>query len=250
MKRLKTILAKKSGRRGGKITVRHQGGREKRFLREIDFKRNKVGIWAKVEGIEYDPNRNADIARVLYEDGERAYILAPVGLAVGTKVMSGEAAPLEVGNTLPLKSIPVGTQVHNIELRLGKGGQLVKSAGSAAVIFGREENYTLIKLPSGEIRRFHPEAMATIGQIGNVEAKNRVYRKAGTKRHMGIRPTVRGVAMHPNAHPHGGGEGRSGVGMKGPKTVYGRRHQGKTRTRGKYSDHFIVQKRGGKGILG
>lgn len=250
MKNLKLILKKKSGRRGGQVTVRHQGGREKRFLRMIDFRRDNVGVWGVVEAIEYDPNRNANIAKVLYEDGERRYILSPVGLVVGAKVISGEGSPLEVGNTLPIKSIPVGTQIHNIELRLGKGGQIVKSAGSVAVVFGREEHYVLVKLPSGEIRRFHPEMVATIGQIGNIEAKNRVYRKAGTKRHMGIRPSVRGVAMHPNAHPHGGGEGRSGVGMKGPKTFYGRRHQGKTRVRGKYSDKFIVQKRGGKGILG
>ena len=250
MKRLKSILTKKGGRRKGKITVRHQGGREKRFLREIDFKRDKHDIWGIVEAVEYDPNRNSDIALVLYEDGERRYILAPVGLAVGKKVISSEVAPLEPGNALPLKAIPVGTQVHNIEIRLGKGGQIVKSAGSAATIFGNEDNFVLIKLPSGEIRRFLPEVSATIGQVGNVEAKNRVYRKAGTKRHMGIRPTVRGVAMNPSSHPHGGGEGRSGIGMKHPKTVYGRSAVGKTRNKRKYSNRFIVQRRGGKGILG
>ncbi len=250
MKRLKTILAKNSGRSRGQITVRHQGGREKRFLRDIDFKRDKRQIWGKVESIEYDPNRNCQIALVIYEDGERRYILSPVGLKVGSRIISSEVAPLEPGNSLPIKAIPVGTQVHNLEITLGKGGQMVKSAGSAAVIFGREEVYTLVKLPSGEIRRFNPEAYATIGQVGNVEAKNRVYRKAGTRRHMGIRPSVRGVAMHPNSHPHGGGEGRSGIGLKYPKTFYGRKAVGKTRTKGKYSDRFIVQKRGGKGILG
>ena len=250
MKRLKSILNKKAGRRLGSVTVRHQGGREKRFLRDIDFKRNKRDIWGKVEAIEYDPNRNADIALILYEDGERRYILSPVGLIEGAKVISSEVAPLEVGNTLTLKSIPVGTQVHNLEINLGKGGQLVKSAGSAAVIFGSEETFVLVKLPSGEIRRFNPEALATIGQVGNVEAKNRVYRKAGTKRHMGIRPTVRGVAMHPNAHPHGGGEGRSGIGMKSPKTFYGRKAVGKTRNKKKYSNRFIVEgrKRGKAGL--
>lgn len=250
MKNLKSILSKKAGRRRGKVTVRHQGGREKRFLRDVDFKRDKKDIWGKVEVIEYDPNRNADIAVVLYEDGERRYILSPIGLKEGSKIIASEVAPLEVGNTLPLKSIPVGTQIHNIEIRLGKGGQLVKSAGSAAVVFGNEEKFILIKLPSGEIRRFHPEARATIGQVGNVDAKNRVYRKAGTRRHMGIRPTVRGTAMHPNAHPHGGGEGRSSIGMKSPKTFYGRKAVGNTRIKGKYSDRFIVQKRGKKGLLG
>ena len=250
MKYLRTILAKKSGRRKGKVTVRHQGGREKRFLREIDFKRDKRDVWGKVEAIEYDPNRNADIALVLYEDGNRRYILSPVGLSVGSKVISSEVAPLEAGNNLPLRAIPVGTQIHNIEIRLGKGGQIVKSAGSAAVIFGKEDNFILVKLPSGEIRRFNPEAFATIGQVGNVDAKNRVYGKAGIKRHMGIRPSVRGVAMHPNAHPHGGGEGRSGVGMKSPKTFYGRKAVGKTRRKNKYSNRFIVQRRNAKGILG
>jgi large subunit ribosomal protein L2 len=250
MKNLKSILPKKGGRRLGTVTVRHQGGREKRFLRDVDFKRDKKDIWGRIEVIEYDPNRNADLAAVLYEDGERRYILCPVGLVEGAKVISSDVAPLEPGNTLPLKSIPVGTQVHNLEIRIGKGGQLVKSAGSAATVFGSEADYILVKLPSGEIRRFLPECLATIGQVGNVEAKNRILGKAGVRRHMGIRPTVRGTAMHPNSHPHGGGEGRSGIGMKSPKTVYGRKAVGKTRVKGKYSDRFIVQRRGGKGILG
>jgi large subunit ribosomal protein L2 len=246
MRQLKSILKKHSGRRSGKVTVRHQGGRNKRFLREVDFKRDKVDIWGLVEAIEYDPNRNANLALILYEDGERRYILAPDGLVAGKKVISSEAAPIEAGNTLSFSSIPVGTPVHNLELRNGKGGQIVKSAGSAATIFGKEDNWILVKLPSGEIRRFDPKAHASIGQVGNVEAKNRVFRKAGTKRHMGIRPTVRGVAMHPNAHPHGGGEGRSPVGLKSPKTFYGRKAVGKTRTKNKYSNRMIVERRSKK----
>ncbi len=227
MKRLKSILQKRSGRAHGIVVVRHQGGAPKRFMREVDFKRDKIDIWGKVQAIEYDPNRNSDLALVIYEDGERRYILAPDKLEIGAKIISSEAAPLEVGNALPLKAIPVGTQIHNIEITRGKGGQMVKGAGSVATIFGKEDNWILVKLPSGEIRRFDPEAFATVGQVGNIEAKERVWRKAGTSRHMGIRPTVRGVAMHPDSHPHGGGEGRSGVGMKYPKTVYGRRAVGK-----------------------
>lgn len=249
MKKLKNILQKRSGRAGGTVVVRHQGGGNKRFLRVVDFKREKYNVWAKVEGIEYDPNRNAELARVLYEDGTRRYILCPVGLAVGAKVVSSENAPIEPGNALPLKAIPVGVSVHNIEITKGKGGQMVKGAGSAAVIFGSDDNWVLVKLPSGEIRRFSPEAYATIGQIGNVEAKNEVLGKAGRSRHMGIRPSVRGVAMHPNAHPHGGGEGRSGIGMKSPKTFYGRKAVGKTRSKKKYSDNLIVQRKGGKQII-
>jgi large subunit ribosomal protein L2 len=256
MKNLKFILRKKSGRAGGTVVVRHQGGREKRFLREIDFKRNKFESWGVVEKIEYDPNRNANIALVLYADGERRYILAPVGISEGKKVISSDAAPVEPGNTLPLGLIPVGTQVHNIEITKGKGGQMVKGAGSAAVIFGKEDEtsvsraWILVKLPSGEIRRFHPECLATVGQMGNVEAKNEIIGKAGRNRHKGIRPSVRGTAMHPNSHPHGGGEGRSGIGMKSPKTVYGRKAVGKTRTKIKYSNKLIVQRKGGKANLG
>lgn len=250
MRRLRSLLPKKSGRALGTVVVRHQGGRAKQFMREIDFKRNKKDVWAKVVGIEYDPGRNAEIALVLYEDGVKRYILAPVGLKVGDKVISSEGAPIEPGNALPLRGIPVGTQVHNIEITKGKGGQMVKGAGSAAVIFGKEEVWILVKLPSGEIRRFDPECLATVGQIGNVEAKNEIIGKAGRTRHMGIRPSVRGVAMHPNAHPHGGGEGRSGIGMKRPKTFYGRSAVGKTRAKAKYSDRLIVQRKGGKAILG
>lgn len=250
MRKLKYILKKHGGRRSGKVTVRHQGGRAKRFLKEIDFKRGKIDIWGKVEAVEYDPNRNADIALVLYEDGERRYIIAPYGLKAGDKVISSEAAPVELGNTLPLRAIPVGAQVHNIEITKGKGAQVVKGAGSAATIFGKEEKWVLVKLPSGEIRRFNPECFATIGQVGNVDDKNKKLGKAGRSRRMGRRPSVRGVAMHPGAHPHGGGEGRSSVGLKYPKTFYGRRAVGKTRNKKKHSNRFIAQTRKGKAILG
>ncbi len=248
--KLKKILAKKSGRSQGTVTVRHQGGREKRFMRNLDFRRNKKDVWGVVESIQYDPNRNAEIALVLYEDGDRRYILSPVGLKVGSKVISSDVAPTEAGNALPLKSIPVGTQIHGIEIMEGKGGQIVKGAGNAAVVFGKEEKWVLVKLPSGEIRRFDPECIAEIGQVGNVDARNEIIGKAGRVRHMGIRPSVRGVAMNPHAHPHGGGEGRSGVGMKYPKTFYGRRAVGKTRSKNRFSNRLIVQRRGGKSILG
>lgn len=243
MKYLRSILRKNSGRSHGSVTVRHQGGRSKRYLREIDFKRNKLDIWGKVQTIEKDPNRSTEIALVLYEDGERRYILAPVGLAVGQKVISSDAAPIEVGNSLPMSKIPVGTIIHNLEVRHGMGGQVAKSAGAAAFLQAKEEGYVLVKVPSGEIRRFDSQNFATIGQMGRVEAKTERAGKAGRKRWIGIRPTVRGVAMHPHAHPHGGGEGRSHVGMKYPKTVYGRRAVGKTRSKRKYSDRLIIQGR-------
>ncbi len=237
------ILSKKSGRSGGTVTVRHQGGREKRFYRAIDFKRDKKDVLGHVETIEYDPNRNVRIAKVIYIDGERRYILAPLGLIIGQKIISGDSAPFESGNALPLGKIPVGSQIHNIEIRPGKGGQLVKGAGSVAYLHGKEEKAILVRLPSGEVRRFDPLAYATLGQLGDIEVKTRNFRKAGTKRHMGIRPTVRGVAMHPNAHPHGGGEGRSSVGMKFPKTVYGKPAVGKTRMKRKYSNKLIIEHR-------
>ena len=248
--KIKRILAKKAGRSHGSVTVRHQGGREKRFLREIDTLRSKKDVWGTVEAIEYDPNRGADIARVLYEDGNRRYIVSPIGLKVGSKVIASEVAPTEAGNALPLRVIPVGTPVHNIEITKGKGGQMVKGAGSVATVFGKEDAWVLVKLPSGEIRRFDPECSATVGQIGNENRKNEIIGKAGRKRHMGIRPSVRGVAMNPHAHPHGGGEGRSSVGMKYPKTVYGRKAVGKTRSKTRYSNRLIVQRRGGKSVLG
>ena len=244
MKKLKTLLPKKSARDSqGHISVRHQGGRVKRFLRDIDFKRNKKEVWARVEEIEYDPNRNARIALLAYTDGEKRYILAPLGLAVGAKIIASENAPLEPGNNLPLSKIIPGTQVHNLEITPGKGGQIVKSAGSAAVIQGKEGKFVLIKLPSGEVRRFKDVCWGTVGQVGNLEAKKRNFRKAGTKRRMGIRPSVRGVAMHPKAHPHGGGEGRSGVGLPFPKTPYGKPAVGKTRKKRRYSDKLIVTRR-------
>ena len=244
MKKLRWILSKKSGRAAsGKVTVRHQGGRNKRFYREIDFKRGKRDVWAKVESIEMDPNRNSDIALLLYEDGERRYILAPEGLKVGSKVIASEVAPIEVGCALPLVKIPIGTNIHNIEIKPGRGAQLVKSAGSAAVLQGKENVWVLVKLPSGEIRRFEPGAWATVGQLGKIEFRNKKYKKAGTRRKMGYRPQVRGVVMHPHAHPHGGGEGRSSVGLKYPKTVYGKKAVGKTREKKKYSNRLIVEGR-------
>lgn len=247
MKKLKQILKKQSGRDFmGHVSVRHQGGRVKRFFRSVDFKRDKKDIVARVETIEHDPNRNAKIALIVYKDGERRYILAPLGLQVGKKVVASAMASLEVGNSLPLKNIIPGTQIHNIEIVPGKGGQLVKSAGSAAVVQSREGDRVLIKLPSGEVRQFRADAWASIGQVGNIEASKRRLGKAGTRRKMGIRPRVRGVAMHPNAHPHGGGEGRSGIGMPAPKTPWGKPAVGKTRRHKKYSDHLIItgRKRG------
>ena len=243
-KKIKWLLSKKSGRNNsGKLTVRHQGGRSKRYFREIDLKRSKKDVWGKVEAIEYDPNRSAEIALIIYEDGERSYILAPLGLEVGRKVISSEVAPIEAGNAIPLDKIPIGTIIHNIEIKPGMGSSLVKSAGSAAVLQGKEGGWVLVKLPSGEIRRFEPSAWATIGQVGRIEAKIERLGKAGRKRWIGVRPRVRGVAMHPHAHPHGGGEGRSSVGLKYPKTVYGKMAVGKTRNKKKYSNKLIIEGR-------
>ncbi|HCR35429.1 50S ribosomal protein L2 [Candidatus Woesebacteria bacterium GWC2_33_12] len=241
--KLKTILKKHAGRSGGKVTSRHDGGRSKRFLRTIDFKRNLKEIWAKVESVEYDPNRNARIAKLLYENGVRSYIIAPDKLKEGMKVISSSSAPLEVGNFLPLSKIPVGFEVSNIEIKPGFGGQIARGAGIVAFVFGKDETHVLIKMPSGEIRKFDPNAWAMIGQIGNVEDKNKKRTKAGASRWRGIRPHVRGVAMHPNAHPHGGGEGRSRVGLKYPKTPWGKKAVGKTRFKRKYSNSVIVESR-------
>lgn len=217
------------------------------FLRIIDFKRDKKNLVGRVEAIEYDPNRNVDIALVVYPDGERRYILQPEGLKVGDKVVSGERVELSLGNTLPLKSIPVGMPIHNLEIVPGKGGQLVRGAGSQAVILSKEEKTAQVKLPSGEVRIFPLEALATIGQLGNVGEKFKKLRKAGDSRHRGQRPKVRGVAQHPGSHPHGGGEGRSGIGMPGPKTPWGKPALGKkTRKKVKYSDRFIIRRRKGK----
>lgn len=242
MKKLLRILPKQSGRgSGGRVSVRHQGGRQKQFLREIDFLREKRGV-ATVENIEYDPNRTANIARLLYGDGERRYILVPEGLKVGDKVGAGETVAIAPGNALPLANIPVGTQVHNLEIKPGKGAQMIRSSGGAAVVQGKENGDVVIKLPSGEVRKFLGTAYATVGQV--VKAERGRLGKAGRKRLMGIRPRVRGVAMHPGAHPHGGGEGRSGEGMATPKTPWGKPARGvKTRRRRKYSDNLVVTKR-------
>lgn len=243
--RLKRILPKRSGRSSsGRISVRHQGGRHKRFLRKIDFTRDKRELVGIVEQIEYDPNRTADVALVVYPDGERRYILSPKGLAVGNKIVSGEDAPILPGNALPLDKIPAGTAVHNIELTVGKGGQLVRGAGAMAIIQGKEDGLATIKLPSGEIRKVNKLCFATIGQVGRMEHKSEIIGSAGRARRMGKRPHVRGVAMSPNAHPHGGGEGRSGEGMSTPKTPWGKPARGvRTRRKGKYSDKYIIQRR-------
>lgn len=245
VKHLRNILKKNSGRdTAGHVSVRHQGGREKRFFRTIDWNREKDGVTARVESISYDPNRSADIALLFYRDGEKRYILAPVGLSVGQMLMSGPTADQSVGNCLPLGSIPVGTVVHNLEIKPGKGAQMVRSAGVGAIILSRDGDVVHMKLPSGEVRMFSALAKATIGQIGNEDWKNRFIGKAGRNRHMGIRPTVRGVAMNPRCHPHGGGEGRSGIGLKHPKTPWGKPALGKrTRKRVKYSDVHIVERK-------
>lgn len=246
-KRLSVILSKKSGRNAtGKVTVRHQGGRHKRFLRIIDWKRDIINIKAIVTSIEYDPNRTVNIAGLLYPDGQTSYILAPEGLTVGQSIMSGESSPLVIGNALPLRVIPSGTMVHNIEIIPGKGAQIVRTAGASALVSGFEENYALLKLPSGEIRRFKLNCMATIGSLGNPDWKNVNFGFAGRRRRMGIRPTVRGTAQNPHSHPHGGGEGRSGEGMI-PKTPWGKPARGnRTRARVKYSNKYLVTRRKAK----
>ena len=238
-------LRSKAGRNNqGRITTRHRGGGFKRVYRVIDFKRNKSGIPGKVASIEYDPNRSARIALIHYADGEKRYILAPVGLTVGAWVESGPRAEISPGNALPLTHIPSGTMVHNLELTPGRGGQLVRSAGTAAQVLSREVPYVLIRLPSGEIRKILVACQATIGQIGNADHKNIKLGKAGKTRHRGRRPQVRGVAMNPPDHPHGGGEGRSPIGMPGPKTPWGKPTLGyKTRSKKKTSSSFIVRRR-------
>jgi len=243
-RKVRFILKKNSGRdSAGQVSVRHQGGRHKRFYRVIDFARDKHGIKGKVVSIEYDPNRSADVALIQYEDGEKRYILAPLGLKIGDTVESGEDAEIAVGNALPLEKIPIGTPIHNIELTRGKGGQIVRSAGEQAFVMAREDGYVHIKLPSGEIRKVFGKNYATIGQVGKIEWKDRVLGKAGASRHLGIRPSVRGVAMNPASHPHGGGEGRSGIGMSTPKTFAGKPAVGKTRKKKKYSDKMIIKRR-------
>ncbi len=227
----------------GRITVRHQGGGNRQFIRLVDFKRNKHGIPAKVSAIEYDPNRTARLALLVYADGEKRYIVAPLGLKVGDAVMSGAQAEIRPGNSLPIANIPVGTMVHNIELREGKGGQLVRSAGASAQLLAKEGDYAQIRLPSGEVRLVRQVCYATIGQVGNVDHSNVKLGKAGRKRHMGIRPTVRGTAMSPRDHPHGGGEGRQPAGMPGPKSPWGRPTRGYKTRRNKKTDQFIVRRR-------
>jgi large subunit ribosomal protein L2 len=249
-KSLLVSLNKNAGRNNqGKITVRHHGGGSRRKYRIIDFKRKKDGIPATVLTIEYDPNRTANIALICYADGEKSYILAPNGLSVGTTLMNGETAEIRVGNCLPLQNIPVGTQVHNIELYPGKGGQLVRSAGNAAQLMAKEGKFATLRLPSGEMRLVPIIARATIGQVGNIDHELINIGKAGRKRHMGIRPTVRGSVMNPNDHPHGGGEGRTGIGRPGPVTPWGKPALGlKTRKTNKKSNKMIVRRRDGKTV--
>ena len=244
-KSLLVTLKKNGGRNNqGRITVRHQGGGEKRKYRIIDFKRDKDGVIGTVASIEYDPNRTSNIALINYADGEKRYIIAPKGLKVGDKVESGEKADIKVGNCLPLANIPEGTVVHNVELKAGKGGQMARSAGSSVQILGREGRYTLLRLTSGEVRKVLSTCRATIGEVGNEDFELVNLGKAGRKRHMGIRPTVRGSVMNPNDHPHGGGEGRAPIGRKGPVTPWGKPALGyKTRKGKKQSDSLIVRRR-------
>ncbi len=244
----RSLLTQKRRRGGrnnmGRITVRHRGGGHKRRYRLIDFRRDKLNIPAKVESIEYDPNRSARIALLLYADGERRYIIAPLGLRVGDRVMSGVDADVRVGNTLPIRSIPVGSLVHNVELQPGRGGQLARAAGTSAQLLAKEGTYAQLRLPSGEVRRVHENCMATIGQVGNTDHGNIKLGKAGRKRWLGWRPTVRGSAMDPKSHPHGGGEGRSPIGMPGPKTPWGKPAMGLKTRRNKRTDQYIVRRRG------
>ncbi len=249
----KSLLAKKSKTAGrnnqGKITVRHHGGGNRQKYRIIDFKRRKDDIPAKVASIEYDPNRTANIALLHYADGEKAYIISPVGLKVGDELMNGTKAEVKVGNCLPLENIPVGTEIHNIELYPGKGAQLVRSAGNSAQLMAKEGKYATLRLPSGEMRMVPIVCRATIGQVGNIEHALVNIGKAGRKRHMGIRPTVRGSVMNPNDHPHGGGEGKTSIGRPGPSTPWGKPALGlKTRKKNKQSNKYIVRTRDGKNV--
>jgi len=237
-------LKKRAGRaRNGRVTVRHRGGGHKRRLRVVDFKRDKIGVPGEVSSVEYDPNRSARIALIKYRDGDWRYIIAPNGIKVGDKVVAGENAEIRRGNSLPLRSIPTGTQVHNVELSVGKGGQIVRSAGSSAQVLAKEDRYTLLRLPSGEVRQVLSECMATVGQVSAVDHKNVKLGKAGRRRRMGWRPSVRGVAMAPSDHPHGGGEGRSPIGMPGPKTPWGKPALGYRTRRNKSTDKLISTRR-------
>ena len=243
MKNLKTILKKHSGRSGGRITVRGQGGRHKRYYREIDFKRGKYGVSGEVVAIEYDPNRSVDIALIKYADGEYRYILAPKDLKVSDQVLSGEKVEVKVGNAMALKNIPVGTIIHNVEMKPGFGGQLGRSAGVGIQLLSKEGKFAHLKMPSGETRMIPLKSLASIGVLGNEELKSLVIGKAGRSRHMGIRPKVRGTAQDPHSHPHGGGEGRSGVGRKKPMTKYGKPAVGKTRNKKKWTSKYIIKRR-------
>ena len=246
-KSLLAPISKKAGRNNqGKITVRHQGGGEKRKYRIIDFKRNKFGIEGTVASVEYDPNRSSNICLINYADGEKRYILAPKGIKVGMKVISSENADIKLGNTLPIANIPVGTTVHNVVLKPGKGGELARSAGSSVQILGREGNYVLVRLTSGEVRKVLGTCLATVGEVGNEDYGLVKLGKAGRKRHMGIRPTVRGSVMNPNDHPHGGGEGKAPVGRSGPMTPWGKPALGYKTRKKKASDKLIVRRRNGK----
>ncbi|MBN1979388.1 MAG: 50S ribosomal protein L2 [Anaerolineae bacterium] len=238
-------LSKQAGRNAqGRITVRHRGGGHKRQYRVIDFKRDKVDIPARVKSIEYDPNRSARIALLVYADGEKRYIIAPLGLQVGDVVLSGNDAEIRVGNTLSLERIPLGTLVHNVELAPGRGGQIVRSAGTSAQLLAKEGEYVTLRLPSGEMRLVRKECMATVGQVGNVDHGNIKLGKAGRQRWLGCRPAVRGSAMTPRDHPHGGGEGRSPIGMPSPKSPWGKKTLGKKTRRNKSTDKYIVRRRG------
>jgi len=238
------IKKKHSGRNVyGRITVRHQGGGHRRYIRIVDFKRKKRGIPATVKAIEYDPNRTARLALLVYADGEKSYIIAPVGVKVGDTLMAGPDADIRPGNSLPISRIPVGTTIHNIELKEGRGGQMVRSAGTSAQLLAKEGDYAQVRLPSGEVRLVRQVCYATIGQVGNIDHSNIKLGKAGRKRHMGIRPAVRGSAMSPRDHPHGGGEGRSSIGMPGPKTPWGKPTLGYKTRRNKQTDKYIVRRR-------
>jgi large subunit ribosomal protein L2 len=241
---LMVIRLRHGGRNAqGRVTVRHRGGGARRYVRIVDFKREKHGIPAKVAAVEYDPNRTARLALLFYADGEKRYIISPLDLKVGDAVMSGPNAEIRPGNALPISNIPVGTLIHNIEVKEGKGAQLVRSAGGAAQLLAKEGDFAQIRMPSGEVRLIHQVCYATIGQVGNLDHSNVKLGKAGRKRHMGIRPTVRGTAMSPRDHPHGGGEGRQPVGLPGPKSPWGKPTLGKKTRRNKKTDQYIVRRR-------
>jgi large subunit ribosomal protein L2 len=243
----RSLLVNRQGHGGrnaqGRVTVRHRGGGARRFIRIVDFKREKHGIPAKVAAVEYDPNRTARLALLFYADGEKRYIIAPLELKVGDTIVSGPNAEIRPGNSLPISNIPVGTLIHNIEMREGKGAQLVRSAGGAAQLLAKEGDFAQVRMPSGEVRLIHQVCYATIGQVGNLDHGNIKLGKAGRKRHLGIRPTVRGTAMSPRDHPHGGGEGRQPIGLAGPKSPWGKPTLGKKTRRNKKTDQYIVRRR-------